>query len=96
MVAWPVYLGNFVIPLTASFAIVLGMLGRPLSNHLASGYDRWPLAALAVVIGIIFFSEMQRYERPGGTIVQVALRSFYGLLSRRADEFLGAIAFARR
>ena len=36
----------------------------------------WPLLALALAVGLAFVGEMQRYRRPGGVMVNVALATF--------------------
>jgi phosphatidate cytidylyltransferase len=73
---WPVYFGNFAVPLAAGAVIVVGMFGASVNLRLLPGYCYLPLATLALSIGAIFFIEMQRYERPGGSIVRVALATF--------------------
>lgn len=103
LVGWPVYLGNFLIPLSASLTIVLAMAGRSLSAQFAASYDRWPLAALTVVIAFIFLAQMQRYVGPGRNIISVALAiftvcyigvliSFWALLRLHADNGRGMLA----
>jgi phosphatidate cytidylyltransferase len=99
----PVYFGNMAIPLAAGAVIVVEMFGASLNPRLFPGYGYLPLAALALSIGSIFLVEMQRYERPGGVIVRVALAvftvcyvggliSFWALLRLYADNERGMLA----
>ena len=76
VVAWPVYVGNALVPLAAGMTIVLGMGGYSLPIELQKSHGHWPLAAFAVIIGLVFFAEMRRYERPGTAIVRTALAVF--------------------
>jgi len=71
-----VYLGSIVLPLTAALPVLLQLAGRSPPTSAALGASGWPLAALALLTGLVFVSEMARYQRPGTAIVDVALSIF--------------------
>jgi phosphatidate cytidylyltransferase len=99
---WPAYLGNVVLPLAASVTIVAEMFG--LSSRVPiSSSGNWPLTVLALTVGLVFFVEMRRYERPGIAIVRTALAiftvnyigvliSFWAMLRLHANNERGMMA----
>jgi phosphatidate cytidylyltransferase len=84
LVAWPVYLGNLLIPLLAAWPIVRALFGPPL--ELPTRPDlalvqfptdpAWALAILAMILVLVLLAEMQRFRQPGHAIVNAALALF--------------------
>jgi phosphatidate cytidylyltransferase len=97
-VAWPVYLGNLLVPLVAGWPIIASLMGwQPL------GSSGWPLAAVAVPLILVFLAEMRRFPHAGRAIVHIALAifvvvyigvliSFWALLRLHADNARGMTA----
>lgn len=83
--AWPVYLGNLLIPLAAALPVLLELAGQPVPADDPLGRLGWPLMALAGSSMLVLVAEMWRYERPGLSTINAALGIFslvyVGLLS---------------
>jgi phosphatidate cytidylyltransferase len=83
--AWPVYLGNLLIPLAAASPVLLDLAGHSFPTNDALGRLGAPLLALAGSSVLVLVAEMWRYERPGVSTVNAALGIFalvyVGLLS---------------
>ena len=72
-VAWPVYLGTLAIAVAACAPLWAALFHVTLPASATLGAFGWPLMALALAATLSFFAEMQRYERPGQSTVQIAL-----------------------
>ncbi len=69
---WSTYIGTVAVVVAASAPI----LWQQYPADCALGKLGWPLAALALGIGLSFVAEMRRYKQPGTSIVNVALGCF--------------------
>jgi phosphatidate cytidylyltransferase len=74
--AWPIYLGNLLIPLAASGPLLFALAGREFPEANPLGRGGWPLAVLAVAAIAVIGAEMGRYRQPGTSIVHAALGIF--------------------
>jgi phosphatidate cytidylyltransferase len=75
-VAWPIYLGNVLIPLAASAPLLAALAGREFPDGSPLGRGGWPLVALALAAIVVIGAEMGRYRQPGSAIVHSALGIF--------------------
>lgn len=75
-VAWVVYLGTAAITLAAALPMVCQLFGWQLPRDNPLGHFGWPLVALALASIGVLVAEMQRYERPGRSLVTAALGIF--------------------
>jgi phosphatidate cytidylyltransferase len=71
-----VLLGTFFIVLAASWTPIAELAGWPVVEKGDLGRFGLPMAALAFGVTLAFAMEMQRFERPGGVIIKVALAVF--------------------
>jgi phosphatidate cytidylyltransferase len=101
-IEWIVYFGSLLLPLTAALPVLFQLAGRA-PPAAAVGACGWPLAALALVTGLVFLGEMARYQGPGTAIVDAALSiftvvyvglliSFWALLRLHIDNGWGMAA----
>ena len=74
--AWPIYLGNLLIPLAASGPLLYALAGREFPEANPLGRGGWPLAVLAVAAIAVIGAEMGRYRQPGTSIVHASLGIF--------------------
>jgi phosphatidate cytidylyltransferase len=74
--AWPIYLGNLLIPLAASGPLLFALAGREFPEANPLGRGGWPMAVLAVAAIAVIGAEMGRYRQPGTAIVHAALGIF--------------------
>ncbi len=75
-VAWPIYVGNGLIPLAASAPLLFALVGRDFPDDNPLGRGGWPLAALAIAAIAVIGAEMGRYRQPGTAIIHSALGIF--------------------
>jgi phosphatidate cytidylyltransferase len=75
-VAWPIYLGNVLIPLSASLPLLFALAGREFPEANPLGRGGWPMAALATAAIAMIGAEMGRYRQPGTSVVHAALGIF--------------------
>ena len=75
-VAWPIYLGNLLIPLAASGPLLFALAGREFPEANPLGRGGWPIAALAIAAIAVIGAEMGRFRQPGTSIVHAALGIF--------------------
>ena len=75
-VAWPIYLGNLLIPLAASGPLLFALAGREFPEANPLGRGGWPMAALAISSIAVIGAEMGRFRQPGTAIVNSALGTF--------------------
>jgi phosphatidate cytidylyltransferase len=75
-VAWVIYLGTALINLAAGLPMLCQLFGWTLPEDNPLGRFGWPLVALAVASIGVLAAEMQRYERPGRSLVTAALGIF--------------------
>jgi phosphatidate cytidylyltransferase len=73
--AWPVYLGNVLIPLGASSGVLWTIAGRSAARD-RLGPLGWPLVLLAAAALAVIAAEMHRFRRPGNAVVQAGLGVF--------------------
>jgi phosphatidate cytidylyltransferase len=73
---WPLFLGNFAIPLAASAPVVLALLGQSGQSSDRLGPLGWPLLALVLSAIVVIGAEMHRYRQPGASVVNIALGVF--------------------
>ncbi len=71
-----VLLGTFFIVLASSWTPIAELFGLPLSDKHDMGRFGLPMVALALGVTLAFALEMQRFERPGGVIIKIALAVF--------------------
>lgn len=74
--AWPIFLGNLLIPLAAALPVLFELAGQPLPADDPLGRLGWPLMALAGSSMLVLVAEMWRYERPGTSTINAALGIF--------------------
>ena len=75
-VAWPIYLGNLLIPLAASGPLLFALAGQQFPEANPLGRGGWPMAVLAIGAIAVIGAEMGRYRQPGTAIVHAALGIF--------------------
>lgn len=75
-VAWPIYLGNLLMPLAASAPLVCELAQVPFPETGPFGRAGWPMAVLAIAAITVIGAEMGRYRQPGTAIVNSALGIF--------------------
>jgi phosphatidate cytidylyltransferase len=70
--AWPVHLGNGLIPAAAALPMLAQAAGRKMNECWA-----WQAAwlALAAALAVVLVGEMRRFARPGRALAQVAVAS---------------------
>jgi phosphatidate cytidylyltransferase len=83
--AWPVYVGNFLIPMAASAPLLLALLGRDFPADSPLGSFGWTTIALAVGVIASIGAEMGRFRQPGSAVVNAALGTF-------AQVYVGLLA----
>jgi len=96
-VAWPLYVGNVLLSLAACGPIWVRLLAldtkRGLPHELSQPLG--PLGLMALVLAlwsaVVFAVEMQRFQRPGKTILQLALAIFTLLYVGVLYGFLAAL-----
>jgi phosphatidate cytidylyltransferase len=71
-----VYLGTALITVAAALPMVCQLFGWTLPEDNPLGRFGWPLAALALASIGVLVAEMQRYEKPGRSMVTGALGIF--------------------
>ena len=72
-VAWTVHCGNLLLLAAAWIPLAFGDTTHGLGGAAASS---WPAVALAVGVLVVFGGEMHRYEKPGGTLGNLAIAVF--------------------
>jgi phosphatidate cytidylyltransferase len=75
-VAWPIYLGNLLMPLAAAAPLLFELAGRDFPEDNPLGRFGWPLAVLALSSIAMIGAEMGRFRQPGTAIVNSALGIF--------------------
>ncbi len=76
-VAWVIYVGNLaIIGSNAVWVYWPLFCETPYPTDCPIGRLGWPLGAFAVGILVAFVGEMRRYEKPGKTVVHLALALF--------------------
>ena len=76
-VAWVVYLGNLMILGSNALWVYWPLFSDvPYPVDCPIGRLGWPLGALGIGILLAFVGEMRRYEKPGETLVHLALAVF--------------------
>jgi phosphatidate cytidylyltransferase len=75
-VAWVIYLGTALISLAAALPMFCQLFGWKLAADNPLGRFGWPAVVLAIASIGVLFAEMQRYERPGRSIVTAAVGIF--------------------
>jgi phosphatidate cytidylyltransferase len=73
---WTAYAGTVGTAAAACVPAYWPLSGKPYPATFPLGVLGWPLAALALGVGLAFIGEMRRYEKPGGVILNVALAIF--------------------
>jgi phosphatidate cytidylyltransferase len=71
-VAWPAYVGSAAIALAACMPLFYALADKPFSDDLL-GRIGWPFVVFGLGIVVAFAAEMQRFQRPGNSVVNVAL-----------------------
>jgi phosphatidate cytidylyltransferase len=71
-----VLLGTFLIVVASSWTPIAQFFGWPVVEKGDLGRFGLPMVALAVSVTLAFGLEMQRFERPGGVIIKIALAVF--------------------
>src|SRR5262245_30243698 len=72
-VAWPVYLGNVLVPLAACLPLIFVLAGQRFPEANPLGRAGWPMAALVISAIAVIGAEMGRYRQPGTAILHAAL-----------------------
>ncbi len=81
-VAWPIYAGNLLLVTVPWLPELYLFLSSHCGWRLPQGNDillvsnSSPLWAMAVGVLLVFSSEMQRYEQPGGALARIAVGVF--------------------
>lgn len=74
--AWSVQIATLLVVVGSLVPVLWGISGSPYPDDCPLGTFGWPMAALAIGVGIIFNGEMWRYRGPGNGAVNVALGVF--------------------
>lgn len=89
-VAWVTYAGSVAVALSACLPMFYAFAGRSFSHH-QLGRVGWPFCVFGLAIVAAFAAEMQRFTKPGQSVVNVALSvlaiAYTGLLG----SFLAAL-----
>lgn len=75
---WVVYTGNILLLVSNWVAPLLAHSTRAASATRVGTVadDQWPLLALGIGVLLAFLGEMQRYEKPGGVVINLASAIF--------------------
>jgi phosphatidate cytidylyltransferase len=71
-----VLLGTLLIVIASSWTPIAELFGWPIAEKGDMGRFGLPMVALAMGVTLAFAMEMQRFERPGGVIIKIALAVF--------------------
>src|SRR5205814_8631864 len=94
-IAWLVYLGNALIPLSATVSNMASLHREPLGLSENLGGLGWPLLVLVAAFAAVIIAEMARYDRPGTAIVNAALATFMLVYSGLLIRFWALLRFHR-
>jgi phosphatidate cytidylyltransferase len=72
--AWTAYAGNFLIPLTAAWPVLMNLAGHPAWFRL--NWHESVLFSVAISAILVLVGEMARFQRPGTAVVNAALSVF--------------------
>ena len=75
-VAWTIYSGVAMILLASAAPLGWGLVGAEYPPDCPLGKLGWPLFAAAIAVVLPFIAEMRRFQKPGRSIVNVALAVF--------------------
>jgi len=89
-VAWPAYVGSVAVALAACLPTIAALLGKECSLA-APGRLDLPFCVFGLSILLAFAAEMRRFERPGNSVVNVALLVFTIAYTGVLISFLAAL-----